>query len=114
MMPMYKKILFAAFIILAVLTPLAGAYAISLQNPLPNTNNLGDLIKNIARAVGAILLSLGTLFIFISGFLFMTSAGNPNKLETAKKALLYAAIGMIVGGLAEVIAAIAQSVVPTS
>lgn len=109
---MNKKHLFILSGLIAVLLPLT-AVAVSLDDPLGGTySDFGSLIRGIATAVGTILASLGTLMIVVAGYLFMTSGGNPQKLATAKSALLYAIIGMITGLLAGAIALMVQSVLP--
>lgn len=63
-------------------------------------NPLGEKIKDIPTLIGTILnfvLLVGvpiiTLAIIYAGFLFVTAAGNSEKLTTAKKTLLYTLIG---------------------
>lgn len=69
------------------------------------------LLDNIITGVGTIMASLGGLMVVIAGFLFMTSAGNPGRLATAKTALFYAIIGIVIGGLASAIAAVIKTTI---
>lgn len=109
---MNKKYQFILSGLVAVLLPLTAA-AVSLDDPLGGTyGDFGALIRGIATAVGTVLAALGTLMIVVAGYLFMTSGGNPQKLATAKSALMYAIIGMITGLLAGSIALMVQSVLP--
>ena len=39
---------------------------------------------------------ISAVVIIIAGIMYMTSAGDPGKVATAKKAILYAIIGLIV------------------
>ncbi len=76
---------------------------VKLSDPLgigDNPNGVKILLNKIATGVGEILVALGTLMIIISAYLFMTSAGSPEKIKTAKTALIYAVIGILVGALA--------------
>jgi len=71
---------------------------INFPNPLAaGTNSLigfvNLIITNVIIPVGAVI---SVFFIIFAGFLFVTARGNPAKLETAKKSLLYAAIGAAV------------------
>jgi Type IV secretion system pilin len=63
---------------------------------LTNPINVGTLTEFIAKILD-IVLTLGipiiTLAIIYAGFLFVTAQGNSEKLETAKKTLLYTIIG---------------------
>lgn len=75
--------------------------AVTIPNPLCSggscVNNFGDLLLKIASGVGVLIASLGTIMIIVAGILFLTSAGSPTKMETAKKALTYAIIGIAIG-----------------
>lgn len=70
------------------------------QNPingvLTNPINVGTLTEFIAKILD-IVLTIGfpiiALAIIYAGFLFVTAQGNSEKLETAKKTLLYTIIG---------------------
>lgn len=97
-----KKILLALFIASSfiVVTPAfaqSGATSTvrtSITNPLKTGDTVQDLFKsiidNILIPIGAILAVLAFIW---SGFLFVMAQGEPAKLETAKRALLYTAIG---------------------
>lgn len=47
--------------------------------------------------------ALAVLFIILGGIQYITSAGDPKKVETAKKTLTYAIIGLIFIVLSQVI-----------
>lgn len=66
-----------------------------LENPFKGVgNSLQDLFVAI---INRILLPIGSVIAVIafiySGFLFVMAQGKPAEIETAKKALLYTAIG---------------------
>ena len=93
---MNKKIAYSVvFVGLFLLTSLA--FAQSIENPIPGVSNFGDLICKIAFGVGALVGSIGTLMLIISGILFLFSARDPGRMQTAKTALTYAIIGMVIG-----------------
>ncbi len=103
-----KKILFLFFaiVIFCGLTNFvlaAGPYGVSLFNPLGSVNDFGTLIKNIVTYVSGIIGALAGLMFVIAGILFVISGGNPAKIDQAKKAAIYAAIGAAIafagGGL---------------
>jgi hypothetical protein len=101
---MNKKIVYLlAFVCWSGLATLA--MAVEIPNPLGNTSTFSQLLTQIAQAAGKIVASLGGLMFIISGILFLTSAGNPQKMETAKKAFMYAVAGIVIGLAADAIVA---------
>lgn len=72
----------------------------TIVNPFKCPNN-DCTIQGLLRAIiDGILIPIGSVaavlaFIW-SGFLFVTAQGKPDKLDTAKRALLYTAIGTAV------------------
>ncbi|MEK7124756.1 MAG: TrbC/VirB2 family protein [Patescibacteria group bacterium] len=66
---------------------------LSLPNPLGGTDTFEKLIENITNYIFNIVGILATLMFVIAGIFYLTSAGNPGRIETAKKAAIYAAVG---------------------
>lgn len=60
------------------------------------TDIIGNIIQWILGLVGVVLL---IMFIY-GGVLYATSAGNEDKVETGKKVMLYAIIGVVIIALA--------------
>ena len=69
--------------------------------------NYGDLIKlncdsipacleTIFKAAVSVAFPVAVVFIFWSGFLFISAGGNPEKLKTARDTLLWAIIGLTI------------------
>ena len=74
--------------------------SVALAQSIPNflgTDSFCGLLTQIAMGVGEIVGSLGTLMVIIAGIYFLISAGSPERMNTAKKALLYAIIGIVIG-----------------
>lgn len=65
-----------------------------------------SILHNIVLPLGGILAVLAFIWV---GFMFVTARGNPAKIETARTALLYVAIGTAVLLGAEIIAAVIQN-----
>lgn len=100
------SLLVVLFVLLASMTPFL-ANAITLPNPLclnPNPNgpcissptcvcSIADLVQKIIDYVLTVIGVLATLMFVWAGILFVTSAGSPEKINQAKKAAIYAAIG---------------------
>lgn len=72
-----------------------------LCNPISSCT-FGDLVANLAKAVAAIGVPLVAIFLIWSGFLFVTSQGDPKKLTEAKQAFYWAVIGgaVVIGAYA--------------
>ena len=66
--------------------------AFCIKNPL-DACSFEELVIGIANFIFWIATAVVPLMIVIGGFYFMTSAGNPQQLATAKKIILYSLIG---------------------
>ena len=67
----------------------------SISNPL-NATSFTKLINDIAGWVFLLAIPLATLMFLIGGFMFMTSAGNEQRVTQAKKTMIWAAVGLLV------------------
>ena len=65
-----------------------------------NTLDAKSIVESVTEFVTAVIASLAILMIVISGIMYMTSGGDQQKAETAKKMLTYAIIGLVVALLA--------------
>ena len=75
-----------------------------------DANNTNDPITGkdgiITKAVQIFVIIIGitaVIVIVIGGFQFVTSGGNPDKVATARRMIIYAAVGLIVAALAQLI-----------
>jgi len=57
-------------------------------------------IDQIAKWMFNVLMALGTVFVLYSAFLYMISAGDQEKINRAKNALIYAIAALVIGVLA--------------
>lgn len=69
---------------------------VTIPNPLGNTNTFGDLFLKIADAVAGLVGAISVIMIIVAGILYLTSAGSPEKITTARKALFYAIMGIVI------------------
>lgn len=86
-------------IILSVVSILAlpiFAFAVTFDNPLVGVNSLGDLLNEILDFLFVIAGPIITIMVLYAAFLFMTSSGDPKKVDAAKKTLFYIVIGVVV------------------
>lgn len=81
---MNKKILF--LIILATIALPVISYAVN------GPTEMFEAVKNLAVTIGAAIVVIGWI---IAGILYLTAAGAPEKIGTAKKAMIAAIIGTI-------------------
>src|SRR3989344_1903431 len=77
---------------LALTTLTAEAQQGPLKNPL-NCSSIPEFLAGALKALAMIALPIITLFLVISGFLFITAQGNEQKLAKAKLNFLYVVIG---------------------
>ena len=122
-----KKTLTHAFIGLAIVISayaifgairiaLIGDKAFGSCEPIPSGGtgdciDGGDLVTNLINWVCAMGGIVSVIFIIVGAWGYMTSAGDPNKLQKAKTTILYAIIGLAVVALSLVITAFVSNLV---
>jgi len=103
-------------------TSASSGFGINLQNPLCNSggvngtlclNNVSSVLSIILVYIRGIVLAIAVVVLIYAGFLYVTSGGEPSKIATAKKALLWAAVGIAIAlaaeGLRDVVVAVIGS-----
>jgi len=96
-----KRVIQLILLILVSLLGLASfADAIVIENPL-TSEDIGAILTNIADKLANIIGGVTAIMFIASGILYLTSAGNPEKINSAKKCLTYAIIGLVVVLLAK-------------
>lgn len=83
-LPILIFFIFLSFPVLAV--------EIRIENPL-QAESLEDLIYGIIDFIWKVATAVVPLMIVIAGFYFLTAAGNPQQIDTAKKIILYTVVG---------------------
>lgn len=76
---------------------------VKAANGCPGSGNTADfstVIVNILNGIIAILGSIAVIFIVVGGINYMTSQGDPSKVQKAKNTIFYAIIGLIICALA--------------
>jgi NAD/NADP transhydrogenase beta subunit len=96
------------FVGLSCLTTLV--FGAGLTDPLGG-KDFTTVLTGIATAVGNLIAGLGTVAFIIAGIIYIASTANPELRNTAKKALIYAIIGMVVGLSAGAIVAWVKTIV---
>lgn len=72
-----------------------GVSGIEIENPL-KYESFTELIYNIINFLFYLAIPITSLMIVISAFYFLTSAGDPKKVDTAKKMIIWALVGLII------------------
>lgn len=103
-----KKIIFVLLIIFLALPFIVGAQ-IEIENPL-KYGTIPEIIQAFANFIFWLAIPITSLMVVIGGVMFMTSSGKPEKVEQAKKLLLYSVIGLAIILLSRVIAAVIENI----
>jgi len=71
-----------------------------------NTNDLSTTLNQVANYVVGILIIVAIFYILWAAYDFVTSSGSEEKVNGARRKIMYAAIGVIVALLAKGIVAL--------
>lgn len=74
---------------------------------------LGDIISRVFGFLFWIIMMLSVLFFLIGAFFYLTSAGSEEKTKKAKNYLVYAAIGIVLALLSNLLPRLISSVLRT-
>ena len=103
---MNKKFLAIFCSLLFVFAQVAAA-SVTLTNPI-GYGTFPALFTAITNGVAAIIGGLSTIMVIWAGILFLSSGGSTERMGTAKKALTYAIIGIVVSATAAIIVSTIQ------
>ena len=104
-----KKLIFLTSLILCLGF---GFYALSYSfgNPISEIQTINDLINEIIKFLFNLAIVICPIIIVYAGFLYITAAGNQQKIATAQKTLIWALIGLAVVLLASAVPNIIKNV----
>ena len=109
-MLMNKRIILSVVLVsLFVLPLLALGQGVTVPNYGPS--DFPSAIGKIVTQVGNLIAGLGTVMFVISGILYIGSTANPELRGTAKKALIYSILGMVLGLCASAIVSFVSTAV---
>ena len=74
--------------------------AVSMPNPI-ESQSFFELLNKIIDFIFAISIPITALMIIIAGFYFITAQGEPEKIQTAKRIIIWALIGFLIVLLAK-------------
>lgn len=89
----FTKVFLAAIGFLAISLP---AHALSIPNPMGSVNTPEDLISNIIKTILGVTGSIALLMFVWGGFMWLTSAGNSERVQKGKNVFIWAAAGLLV------------------
>lgn len=97
-------------VILSSLLFMNSAVATEIKNPL-KWDTVEDLIKAIATFLRNLALVVTPIIIIVAGYYFVTSMGDPARITSARKMVLYAMIGLGIILVSEAIVVLIKEVV---
>jgi len=59
-------------------------------------SSVDNFLKTIIQTIAGLAGLVATGFFVIGGFIYITSTGNPMKLEKAKRTLIFSGLGLII------------------
>lgn len=69
--------------------------AVTIDNPLAS-DSFADLIDAIINIIFMLAIAIAPIMFIVAGFYFITAAGEPEKIQIAKKMILWTLIGLLV------------------
>ena len=106
-MKTYFKIICLIFLF-SLLIPLL-TKAITFEDPF-KTKSFEELTDAIINFIFLVAIVIVPIIIIVAAFYFLTSGGDPEKIRTAKKIILYTFIGLFIIFLAKGIVAIIKQI----
>ena len=77
----------------------------------PATINIQQIINTVINWAFGLLIALAVLFIFYAAFLYLTAAGDAEKVKSASNYIIYAVIALVVAFAARGLVAIVRGLV---
>lgn len=77
-----------------------GVTVFAANSPITTKQQVIDFFNNTAETVQKIFWAVAIIAIFYSGFLYATAGGNEQRVDKAKKSLLYGVIAVAIGVMA--------------
>jgi predicted membrane protein len=108
---MRKYLVFILSFTLVVLIA-APVLGVTFSNPFgeEGPQEIVSLFSQVINFLFNLAIFLCAIIIVYAGFLFVTSAGNQQKLQTAQKALIWALVGLVVVLIANYVPGIIKDV----
>jgi hypothetical protein len=85
---------------LLAFTKKAFAATVSIPSSVPSGPSASDLAKNAINVLLYVAGIASVIVIIVGGIMYVVSGGNPDRTKTAKDAILYAVIGLVISIMA--------------
>ncbi len=78
--------------------PVAILAAVNIPNGQPGTfGSISGIVNGVLDLAWPVLVGFSVIMFVVAGFLFVSSQGDATKVAGARSALLWAAVGLVVG-----------------
>lgn len=94
-----QKIVSAALLALPMLG-FAQAPSSPRVTTITSVQDIFDIIQTIINWLAATFFAVAVIFIFYAAYLYLTAAGDPEKLTKAKNQLIYSIVAIAIGLIA--------------
>jgi Type IV secretion system pilin len=91
-----KKLISKHIFILIALSPYVILPSCFADSATADVSQVSSFLKNVIEALAGLSGLVATAFFVVGGFSYITSSGNPQRLEKAKRTILYSAIGLAI------------------
>jgi len=105
---MNKKLIFIS-IILTILIPLGTVFAIEFKSPFGDVT-FDEMLNRILSWLWPLAGTITVLMILIGAYYMILSGGNPEKIATGRKVIVYALIGFAIVTLSTGIVALIKMI----
>lgn len=91
-----KKFTFKFFYIILALSPYVVFPSCFADSATADVSQVSSFIKSVIEALAGLAGLVATGFFVVGGFSYITSSGNPQRLEKAKRTILFSAVGLAI------------------
>ena len=95
-MQTYKQLIVKYLYILLALSPFGILPSCYANSATADVSQVSGFLKSIIEALAGLAGLVATGFFVVGGFSYITSSGNPQRLEKAKRTILFSAIGLAI------------------
>lgn len=89
-------------------SPDVSGYTLNVPNPV-KADNLTELLADVANFIFIIAIPIAVIVILISGIRYLLAGGNEDKINSARRALVWAAVGLVIILIGKGIISVIQS-----
>ena len=90
---MNKKLIIISTLSVALLPVVALAFTVA---PVPAQKTFSQVVDGIILILWPLIAAATVITFFVAAFFFVTSNGDPDKVATARQAMIYGIVGVIV------------------